>query len=123
MCGFLNADGGKLLLGVDDDGAVVGLDWDYKTLGKKQDRDGYELWLRQHLDVSLSLMTAQVARITFDQIEGSDVAIVTVSPSGRPVFCRPLEGKDATEFWVRMGNQTKRLHGDDMVEYQTAHWA
>jgi hypothetical protein len=29
VCGFLNADGGQLLIGVDDDGAVVGLDHDY----------------------------------------------------------------------------------------------
>lgn len=122
VCGFLNADGGKLLIGVDDEGAVVGLANDLKTLGKKQDRDGFELWLRQHLDVSLSLMTAQVVKITFDQVQGEDVALVSVSPSGRPVFCRPVDGKDATEFWVRIGNQTRQLHGDDMVEYQHTHW-
>lgn len=123
VCGFLNADGGKLLVGVDDDGNVVGLHNDYQTLGKKQDRDGFELWLRQHLDVNLSILTAQVVGITFDQIESHDVAIVTVSPGGRPVFCRPADGKDATEFWVRIGNQTRQLHGDDMVDYQTEHWA
>lgn len=123
VCGFLNADGGKLLIGVDDDGQVVGLDLDYKTLGKKQDRDGFELWLRRHLDVTLSVLTAQIVRITFEEVDGKDVALVTVSPSGKPVFCRPIDGQDQTEFWVRIGNQTQQLHGDDMVDYHEAHWA
>ena len=31
-------------------------------------------------------------------------------------------GADKTEFWVRVGNQTKQLHGDDMIEYMSNHW-
>ena len=38
VCGFLNAEGGTLLIGVDDDGAVVGLDADMQTLGSKGNR-------------------------------------------------------------------------------------
>ena len=122
VCGFLNADGGKLLIGVDDDGEPLGLDHDLSTLGKK-DRDGFELWLRQHLDVTLSILTAQVVKISFGQVRGKDVALVTASPTGKPVFCRPVDGNAATEFWVRIGNQTRQLHGDDMIEYQQTHWA
>ena len=29
---------------------------------------------------------------------------------------------DRSEFWVRTGNATKQLHGDDMVEYHEEHW-
>ena len=53
VAGFLNAEGGQLLIGVRDDHTVAGLGPDYATL-RKQDRDGFELWLRQHLDVNLS---------------------------------------------------------------------
>jgi len=121
VCGFLNADGGKLLIGVDDHGTPVGLQHDYGTL-RKPDRDGFELWLRQHLDTNLSIQTAQIVQIGFGVLEGKDVAVVSVSPSGKPVFSRPLDGRDATEFWVRVGNQTKQLHGDDILEYHSAHW-
>lgn len=123
VCGFLNSDGGKLLIGVDDEGAIVGLSQDYSTLSKKQDRDGFELWLRQHLENSLSVQTAGLVQISFGMVDGDDVALVTVSPSGKPVFCRPSDGKDATDFWVRVGNQTKQLHGDDMVDYKDLHWS
>ena len=31
-------------------------------------------------------------------------------------------GKGLRSFWARIGNATKQLHGDDMVEYQSDHW-
>lgn len=123
VCGFLNAEGGTLLIGVDDDGEVVGLAEDMKTLGSKPNRDGYELFLRQHLDNNLSVRTASTVRIRFEMVRGADVCLVSVAASGKPVFARPLEGgQDPSEFWVRIGNATRQLHGDDMVEYQTTHW-
>lgn len=121
VAGFLNADGGRLLIGVDDDGGVVGLGFDYQTL-KKADRDGFELWLRQHLDANLSMQTANTVAISFGQAEGQDIALVNVAPSGKPVFARPGKGAEPTDFWVRIGNQTKQLHGDDMMDYRHGHW-
>jgi hypothetical protein len=47
VCGFLNGEGGTLLIGVDDAGQVLGLDQDFKTLGSKGDTDGFELHLRR----------------------------------------------------------------------------
>ena len=65
VCGFLNAEGGELLIGVDDNGRPVGLANGMQTLGSKADRDGYELFLRQHLDNSLSVRTAGIVRTHF----------------------------------------------------------
>ncbi|MEM7325880.1 MAG: DUF262 domain-containing protein [Actinomycetota bacterium] len=123
VCGFLNAEGGSLLIGVDDDGRALGLANDYSTLGSKGSRDGYELFLRQHLDNSLSVPTAGVVRISFDVIGDSEVCLVSVAASGKPVFAKPLEGgQNPTDFWVRIGNATKQLHGEGMVDYQGNHW-
>ena len=42
---------------------------------------------------------------------------------GKPVFAKPLEGgQSPTDFWVRIGNATRQLHGDDMIHYQANHW-
>ena len=123
VCGFLNAEGGKLLIGVDDDANVIGLGDDMQTLGSKGNPDGYELFLRQLLDNALSAPTAATVRIHFEPHAGADVCIVTASASAKPVFAKSAEGGGlASEFWVRIGNATKQLHGDDMVEYQTDHW-
>jgi len=45
--------------------------------------------------------------------------------SGRPVFARSPESRDAkehSEFWVRVNNSTRQLVGSDMVQYQEEHW-
>lgn len=124
VCGFLNAEGGKLLIGIDDNGTPIGLTHDMKTLGRKPNKDGYELFLRQHIDNSLSVKTAAAVRISFVEFEGKDVCVVSVAASGKPVFAKASAGsQEPYEFWVRMGNATKQLHGDDMVHYQTSHWA
>jgi predicted HTH transcriptional regulator len=75
VCGFLNAEGGTLLIGVDDDGQIVGLDDDMETLGSKGTRDGYELFLRQHLDNNLSVQTAGIVKIRFEVLEARDVCV------------------------------------------------
>ncbi|WP_367046816.1 DUF262 domain-containing protein [Streptomyces sp. Je 1-332] len=122
VCALLNAEGGSLLIGVDDSGNVLGLGSDWKTLGPRGNHDGYELWLRQLLDTSLSQQTASVVRIRYETVDGNEVCVVSVAASGKPVFAKPDGGRTATEFWVRIGNASRQLHGDDMVSYQTSHW-
>jgi hypothetical protein len=124
VCGFLNAEGGTLLIGIDDDGRPLGLDHDLRTLGSKANPDGYELFLRQLLDTNLTVPTAATVRIRFPTVTGTTVCLVSVAASGKPVFARPPKGSggNGAEFWVRTGNATKQLHGDDMVNYQEAHW-
>ena len=121
VCGFMNAEGGSVLIGVDDDGAVLGLTKDYSTLSKSN-RDGLELHLRQLLEAALSVPTAGVVRIRFETLDNEDVCIINVAPSGKEVFAKNAEGNDMSNFWVRIGNQTKQLHGDDMVTYMNDHW-
>ena len=125
ICGFLNAEGGSLFIGVDDEGNRIGIAPDMATLGSKANVDGYELMLRQLLETGLSASTAATVRITFDGGGDSTICVVSVSASGKPVFTRSPKGQPGapgSEFWVRMGNQTRQLHGDDMVQYQAEHW-
>lgn len=123
VCGFMNAIGGVLLIGVDDRGHVLGLDTDMKELNKDS-RDQYELVIRSILDSKLSIPTVGIVKIEFDQYEGRDVCMVSVGASGRAVFTVPpvKSAHDPIEFWVRVGNMTKQLHGDDMMSYMSDRW-
>jgi hypothetical protein len=123
VCGFLNAEGGSLLIGVDDNGKVLGLVQDLSTFGVNANRDRYELFLRQLIDTNLSVQTAGVVKIRFEAVDDAEICVVSVAASGKPAFAKPVAGgQGKSEFWVRIGNATKQLHGDDMVEYQTTHW-
>lgn len=122
IAGFMNAEGGTLLVGVVDDGSVLGLEADYATLGSKGNRDGYELFLTQLLETNLSGTVGRLVQVTFEAIDGKDVCRIGVAASARAVFARPLDGKEHSEFWARIGNSTRQLVGTDMVEYQQDHW-
>ena len=125
VCGFLNAEGGTLFIGVDDEGRPVGIEADLTTLKSKANLDGYELFLRQLLETNLSISTAGTVRINFETVERAVVCVMTVAASGKPTFAKPLKGQgnpEPSEFWVRTGNQTRQLHADDMVHYQSEHW-
>lgn len=123
VAGFLNAEGGTLLIGIDDDGNVLGLESDFGTL-TKANADGYELFLRQLIDTNLSQSTAATVRMRFESVEGKQVCVVSVAASGKPVFAMPPKGSGTTveEFWVRSGNSTRQLHGDDLLGYKEERW-
>ncbi|MFJ3533760.1 MULTISPECIES: DUF262 domain-containing protein [unclassified Streptomyces] len=123
VCGFLNGEGGNLYVGVADDGTVLGIENDLTTLESQASVDGYELFVRQLLDSSLSTPTATTVRVRFPEISGDVVCQISVAAAGKPVFAKPAKGGNgATDFWVRVGNATKQLHGDDLLRYQEEHW-
>lgn len=120
VAGFLNADGGTLLIGVADDGTVSGVEVDYKTLGKKQDQDGFALWLSGTIVNALGAAAASAARIDFEYIDQGTVCRVDVEPSAGPVFAHA--GKSAADFYVRINNSTRLLNTAEALEYVRSHW-
>ena len=72
----------------------------------------------------MTVATAATVRISFETLSERKVCVVSVAASGKPVFAKPVKGSggNAEEFWVRTGNATKQLHGDDMMEYREQHW-
>ena len=121
LAGFMNNEGGTLLIGVADDGSAVGVESDYATLSKP-DRDGYELFLTQLVSDKISGPSAPLCRITFDQLDGYDICRVDVAAAARPVFACPHSSKEQTDFWLRLGNRTDQLRGTDLVGYTDEHW-
>jgi predicted HTH transcriptional regulator len=117
VAGFMNTDGGTLLIGVADDGTVLGLDDDLRTL-KRGDLDGYEQFLTQLFDSHLSGAALAFVHVGFSDVDGKVVCRIDVSPAPRPVFAKPVGGKEPTDFWVRANNTTRQLTGPEMVEYQ-----
>lgn len=124
-CGFLNSDGGTLVIGVDDLGNPLGLDADLATM-KSPDLDRYELWLRDLLTTCLGQTAATTVGIEFPSVpaeDGRELAVcrVTCRPSPRPVYLRPGKGA-APELWVRSGNSTRQLGVDEATEYVMHRW-
>jgi hypothetical protein len=121
VAGFLNAKGGTLVIGVADDGTVVGLGPDYGLM-KAPDDDRYELWLRDLLSVCLGTPAAALVGVSFHDLDGERVCRLDVPPAPAPVFLDPPKGEPVSEFWVRMGNSTRRLLTDEVLDYHRRRW-
>ncbi len=120
VAGFSNARGGTLLIGVADDGTVLGLADDYALL-RQPDADRYQLWLRDLLTTTLGAPVAAQVEITFPQLDGQEICMVHVAAAHRPVFVRAPK-QTATQFVARIGNSTRELSGQEMLHYAVAHW-
>ncbi len=120
VAGFLNAEGGVLLIGVADDGSIVGIEDDY-TLLKAPDRDRFELWLRDMLTKSLGTIATKDLRVEFDATNGHQVCLVTAPAARRPAFVHGSEGHDAALF-VRLGNTTRELDVEEALTYCLDRW-
>ena len=85
IAGFLNSEGGVVILGVADDRQVVGLKEDYETLGQRKDHDGYQQFLINLISKTMGKVACSGVKIEFASRDGRDVCLVRCSPSPRPI--------------------------------------
>jgi hypothetical protein len=121
LAGFMNASGGTLLLGVRDDGSIHGLADDYAVVPGGT-RDGFELWLRQLVAARLGRGVTADMGVSFVALAGKDVCRIDVAAADRPVFVGVTGGARTADFHLRVGNATRRLLTDEVLDYQARRW-
>jgi len=113
IAGFLNASGGQLIIGVDDDGKILGIEKDYISL-KKKNKDGFELRIFQLISQEIGQEFCHLVHLNIQNIEGKDVCMLDVKKSASPVY---VTKKNDTTFFLRIGNATKPLSVKETVDY------
>jgi hypothetical protein len=118
VAAFLNSDGGTLGIGIQDDGAILGIqpDLDYKD----QDLDSYANWLTTLFITALGAAATTRVGVRFEAVGEATVCLVDVRPSSKPVFAATDKGKDL--FFVRLNNTTRVLSGADVITYAEERW-
>lgn len=115
LVAFLNGDGGTLLVGVADDGEILGVDI-----------EGFDNRDKMNLHI-INLMSSQIGdeflpfirfrEVLFGQKEnGADRIVVRFDcrPTSTPVFLK--DGKDEIYF-VRSGPSSVEISGSDLIRY------
>ena len=115
IAGFMNAEGGTLLIGVTDAGEVFGIETDFKTLGRKQSPDGFSLWLDNFLDNTLGPVAAADVKLQFTEFPDGTVCRVDVSRRSEPTYVKDNRG--GAIFYIRRNNVTRHLNTAETVEY------
>jgi len=116
--GFLNFEGGTLLIGIDDSGEIIGIDKDVSTL-KKKNVDGFQQLLMSLISEYLGVEYSQYITITFEKVENKNVCIINIDKAPQPVFVRE---RDTKLFYIRSGNTTKLLNSEEAYNYIQLHW-
>jgi hypothetical protein len=118
LAGFLNGRGGTLLIGVADDGAIVGLEHDYRTL-RKPNRDGFEQALITAVASHLGGDLCPYLQVVFHVVQGQDVCRVIILPAPRAVF---IEQSGTPRLFLRSAATTRELNIKEALDYQAVRW-
>jgi len=108
---FNNAEGGYLVIGIDDDNNILGLQNDYSTL-KKQNADYFELHLRNLINTTFTVRyAARKLVISFLTIDEKDVCIIKIAKGEYPLFLKTTDknGAKIEKFYIRSGNSSQQI--------------
>lgn len=113
IAGFLNSNGGILIIGVDDHGEILGLENDYWSL-KTKSKDGFEQRLMLIISNAFGKHICSKIHVSFFEIKLKQVCSILIDRSKRPVY---FKENNQTVFFLRTGNVTNPLSTSETVEY------
>jgi predicted HTH transcriptional regulator len=109
IVGFLNSAGGSLLIGVSDDGKLIGIDKELNKFHKSIDK--FLLHFKNMLKERIGEEYYPYIDYKLVKEKGSTVFLVDCNESKSPCYL------DKLEFYVRTNPATEKLEGPKMVEY------
>lgn len=110
MAAFLNSDGGDLLIGVEDDGNILGIELD-----KFPNDDKFLLHLWSLIKSSMGQDVSPYIKTTLEKFDGKTVCRVHCIPGAKPVFLRQ-KGFDES-FYIRIGPSSGSLEISEALKY------
>jgi CheY-like chemotaxis protein len=111
VAGLLNSDGGVLLVGVADNGEIIGIEAD-----NFDNEDKYLLHVNNRIQQHIGLEHAGFIRYQLVPVDNKKVLLVECQPSPSPVF---LKISKEEEFYIRVGPGSRRLSTSEVVAYVT----
>ncbi len=113
VVGFLNTSGGVLLIGVEDDGTIAGLERDNFTNDDK---------CLRHIDSLISthigLEFSRFIYFSIIEIAGKKIVEIRCHASDIPAF---LKKGEAEEFYIRTGPASRKLKPSQIIKYLAGH--
>jgi len=113
--GFLNSEeGGRLLIGVEDDGDIYGLEDDYETFDKDEKREVFQRHLHDRISSFMEDKFNDYTEVSFFTVDGHDICLVEIEHADTPAY---IEYEGDEEFYKRRGNRTIPLSPKKQTSY------
>lgn len=114
LAGFMNANGGTLLIGVNDDGTAVGIENDYQSLNSSEEdkasytpnENGYQRKIRSSIRHYLNAVAEDYVKFHFSKHQGVTVCRIDVQSSYSVIWFNEREA------YKRLGNCNKLLKSE-----------
>ena len=104
---FSNADGGTLLIGVNDDGHVLWLQNDYDSL--QWNRDEFELHITNLISKTFGAdFKSRYIDINFPIVHEQEICMIQIKPRDKPLYLEVADKnwQKQQKFYVRSGNSS-----------------
>jgi len=109
IAGFLNADGGTLLVGVTDDNRAVGVDVEITSLHKGS-RDKFLLHLKNVIKENIGEVFYPFIKSALVTVDGKTILRIDCKEGNSPCFI-------GDDFYVRTNPATDKLAGPKLIQY------
>ncbi len=109
IAAFLNSEGGTLLVGVEDDGNIFGLEKDQFA-----NEDKAMLHLSNLVKTKISMHHLTFLKIHIEEMDGKDIMRVDVNPANLPAY---YSGNNDEIFYIRTGPSTSQLRVSELYTY------
>lgn len=105
VCGFLNAEGGTLYIGVNNEGVASGIADDMPQFNDSMDK--YDLYVRNNIVSQMGVNANSYVKSDWMETAGKTVYSLVIQPSPHPV---KLDG----QYYIRQGSSTWPVLGRDL---------
>lgn len=119
VAAFANSQGGTLLVGVADDGEVLGLEHDYQSLSGGN-RDKFEIHLLNLFNQQFGAgFVSSKVTIKFHEVGEKEVCRIETAPAQSPVVVavKDKNGQSMEKFYARSGNSSQEISLGEMSAY------
>jgi hypothetical protein len=115
IAGFLNTNGGKLVIGISDDGSPVGIEAD-----DFPNEDKMSLHLVNLVKAHMNPQVMVFLHLRFEDYEDQRVMVIECRKSTAPVF---FKDGNIEHFYIRTGPSTTELSASQTQDYIKQRWA
>jgi predicted HTH transcriptional regulator len=120
---FLNTEGGLLIIGVDDNKKVLGLDGDYSLLtGDRANFDKFQNKLRKLIRDTYfkNYIVEKLIEIKQNKIDEKDICLIEIRQSPVPIFV--FHEHNGLLFYIRVGDSSIKLDRMELSDYLKRHF-
>lgn len=117
VASLLNTEGGTLLIGVDDDGNILGIENDLSVF-RNPSNDKLSRYIMEYIEKCLGVQAISNIFLDFAIENGKTIVRLDINKSDIPIFANYSKGEDDPEFYIRAGASSRELKGRDLIDYQ-----